>query len=391
MIKPIDNSGGQRALDGTELNVLTTSVGRFIDQHIEPFWQQWAEQGSISREYYCQLGKAGYLGTDLPVEHGGSDAGFYFLAELMKIFCRAGHFAHGGLLLAQHYVVAHLLNNDQATAEQKEQFLEPLITGDIIPALAISESQGGSDLRGTRSHAVSDGAGYVLNGNKTFVSNASIADFFVVLASTNTENGKALTAFLVRSDMPGVEVGRALKKTGMQTGNTAELFLCDVRVSAVNVLGPLGGGISLLKAGMPRERIYAGICATALCETALQWTIDYVKERVLFGKPLSSMQNTRFLLAGLHAEWQIFDAFIDQLITEMAASTLSTEKAAVARLKGAELCTKVVNGCTQLFGGYGFMDEYAIARLASDVRGMGFWGGCNEVMLDVIGRPLLRI
>ena len=378
-------------LNSEEIDAIKASVNRFIQQQVQHNWPTWVEQKTIPRSYIKALGDAGYFSSDLPEAYGGSNAGFAYSAEIIKAFCREGHFVHGGLLISQQLMVAHMLNSPRVSTQIKEQVLTLVAAGDIIPALAMTEPQGGSDLLNIRCEAKRVNNGYIINGSKTFISNAHLADIFILAARTTpiAENRKGLTLFLVDANTPGVEVGNSLSKIGMQAADTAELFLNDVVVSEQSILGELDGGVTLLMEGLPRERCYAGICASAICEGALKLTKDYVNDRVLFGKPMSQLQNTGFEMADMVADWRLLDAFISSAIRQMHYGQLSSEAASIARLKGVQMVMAIVERCALLFGGYGFMAEYPIAQLWSDVRGMAFWGGPNEIMKEIIARQFL--
>ena len=359
----------------------------FVQREVEPFHQQWEEDGQVSREVWLAAGKAGLLGVDVPEEYGGGGVEDYrYNAILTEELVRAG--ASGiGFPLQNDVVAPYLLRlcND----EQKKRWLPGFCSGELITAIAMTEPGTGSDLQGIQTTAVSDGDDFILNGSKTFITNGIMSDLVIVVAKTDPDAGsKGFSLLVVERDMPGFERGRRLKKVGLKAQDTAELSFTDVRVPSANVLGELGQGFIYLMQNLPQERLSIAVGCAAGVERALELTAEYTKERQAFGKPISAFQNTRFELAEMATEAQIARVFVDRCLDEHVAGKLSVTDAAMAKWWTSDLLKRTVDRCVQLHGGYGYMLEYPIAKAFLDARVQSIFGGTNEIMKEIVGRAL---
>lgn len=362
-------------------------VRTFVEREVEPYHEQWEQDGQVSREVWLAAGKAGLLGTDVPEKFGGGGvADFRYNAIITEELARTG--ATGlGFPLQNDVVAPYLLR--LADDEQKRRWLPGFCSGEIITAIAMTEPGTGSDLQGIQTTALRDGSDFIVNGAKTFITNGIMADLVIVVAKTEPDAGsRGFSLLVVERGMPGFERGRRLKKVGLKAQDTAELFFSDVRVPAANLLGELGQGFIYLMRNLPQERLSIAVGCAAGIERALEHTVDYTKQRHAFGKPISAFQNTRFELAEIATEAQIARVFTDRCITEHVAGTLSATDAAMAKWWTSELLKRTVDRCVQLHGGYGYMLEYPIAKAFVDARVQSIFGGTNEIMKEIIGRGL---
>jgi len=360
---------------------------RFVEHEIVPHEQRWAEQQHVDRELWNKAGALGVLCADIPEEYGGAGGSFAHMAALFEELGAAGDTAFG---VHVHLIVAHYLLN-HGTEEQKRRLLPHLADGSMIGAIAMSEPAAGSDLQGIRTRAVQDGDGWVLNGSKIFISNGFLADLIVVVARTDAEAGaRGLSLLLVETrTVEGFRVGRILDKVGQKGQDTCELYFDDVRLPADALLGGVAGkGFAQLMSELPYERTLVGIGAVAAIERALQLTVDYARQRSAFGQKLIDMQNTRFRLAEIKTLAVVARTFIDRCIQQVMDGTLDTATASMAKWYLTDLQCKVVDECVQVFGGYGYMLEYPIARMYVDARVQPIYGGTNEIMKEIIARSL---
>ncbi len=377
----------ERQLFDADHDAFRETVRAFCDKEIVPHHDSWEEAGIVPRELWTAAGQLGLLGFMVPEEHGGGGArDFRFNAVLLEETARA-HASGVGFSLHTDIVSAYLL--DYANDEQKARWLPGFSSGETITAIAMSEPGAGSDLQGIQTTARRDGDAYVLNGQKTFISNGILADLVIVVAKTDPDAGaQGISLIVVERGMPGFERGRNLDKIGLKAQDTAELFFDNVRVPATNLLGEEGQGFVYLMQKLPQERLAIAVIAVAACENVLDETLRYVKERTAFGRPIGSFQNSRFVLAELATEIQIARVFVDRCITELNAGTLTVAEAAMAKWWTTELQKKVVDRCLQLYGGYGFMTEYPIAKAYLDTRVQTIYGGTTEIMKEIIGRTM---
>jgi len=362
-------------------------VRAFIAKDVAPYHEQWERDGMVSREVWLAAGQAGLLGIEIDAKHGGGGSQDYrYYMILGDEFARAG--AHGPGFAVHNDIIGPYLQR-LATPEQCDRWLPGYCSGEIITAIAMSEPGAGSDLQGIATTAVRDGDGYVLNGQKTFISNGLLADLVIVVARTDPQAGfRGISLLMVERGMAGFERGRKLDKIGMAAQDTAELFFNDVRVPAANMLGEEGGGFVALMQNLPRERVAIGATALAGAEKAFEDTLAYCQQRQAFGRPIGKFQHNRFVLAEMATELAVARAFTDKAVMEHNAGRLSNEDASMVKWWDTELCNRVVDRCVQLFGGYGYMREYPVARAYLDSRVQTIFGGTTEIQKEIIGRGL---
>ncbi|GAA1544514.1 acyl-CoA dehydrogenase family protein [Dactylosporangium maewongense] len=359
----------------------------FLAREAVPYNDEWDKAGIVDREVWRKAGAAGLLGMDVDEEHGGGgQKDFRFNAVLVEEIVAAGA---SGLGFGLHNDVVAPYLTDLATEEQRKRWLPGFCSGDIVTAIAMSEPGAGSDLAGVRTSAVRDGDEWVLNGQKTFITNGELADLVVVVAKTDPALGAhGISLFVVESGTPGFTRGRRLEKVGLKANDTAELFFDDCRIPADHLLGQENSGFYHLMANLPRERLGIAVAAVASAEQVLAITLDYAKTRQAFGKPIGSFQHNRFVLAELDTEVTIARTFLNQCIVEQNAGRLTVADAAKAKWWTTELQNKVADRCVQLHGGYGFMMEYPVAKAWLNSRVQTIYGGTTEIMKEIIGRSL---
>jgi len=380
----------ERTLFSSDHESFRDSFRRFVEKEIAPFHAEWEEQGYVDRAVWTKAGENGFLCMSMPEEYGGSEADKIYSVIQFEEIARTG-FTGIGYSLHSEIVAPYLLH--YGTPEQKARFLPKMATGELIGAIAMSEPAAGSDLQGIKSTAIQQADGsYLLNGSKTFITNGWHADLVVVVAKTNpAAGGKGTSLLLVERGMPGFSVGKRLKKMGMKAQDTSELFFDNVRVPAENLLGGAAyenKGFICLMEQLPWERLQIAISAVAAAQAAIDWTVEYVKERKVFGQPVASFQNTRFTLAELQTEVQVARVFVDKCCELICQEKLDTATASMAKYWTTDLQCKVMDECVQLFGGYGYMWEYPITRAYADARVQRIYGGTNEIMKEVITRAM---
>lgn len=380
----------ERTLFSADHEAFRDSFTRFIDKEIAPFHAQWEDQGYVDRAVWNKAGENGFLCMTMPEEYGGSGADKLYSVIQMEALGKAG-FSGIGYCLHSEIVAPYI--EHYGTADQKKRYLPRLASGEMIGAIAMSEPAAGSDLQGIKTTAAlqADGS-YLLNGSKTFITNGWHADLVIVVAKTNPAAGaKGTSLLLIERGMPGFSVGKRLKKMGLKAQDTSELFFDNVRVPADNLLGGAAlenKGFICLMEQLPWERLQIAISAVAASEAAIGLTVDYVKERKVFGQPIASFQNTRFTLAELHTEVQVARVFVDKCTEQLLQDKLDTATASMAKYWCSDLQCKVMDECVQLFGGYGYMWEYPITRAYADARVQRIYGGTNEIMKEVITRSM---
>jgi alkylation response protein AidB-like acyl-CoA dehydrogenase len=362
------------------------SVRRFIDREIVPHHERWEEQGKVDRELWVKAGAAGLLCPNLPEEYGGCGPDYRFNAVITEEMARAG--ATGpGFSIHSDMVATYIATF--GTPEQKAQWLPRMVSGEVIGALGLTEPSAGSDLKGILCRAVRDGDDYVINGQKVYISNGQLCDLIVLACKTDPAAGaKGMSFILVEADRPGFKRGRNLKKIGLKAQDTSELFFDNVRVPATNLLGQEGGAFAMAMSKLAEERLTIAVSAIVVAETALQWTVDYTRDRKAFGQSIGEFQNTRFKLAELSAEILAKRVFVDRCIELLLEKKLDAVDAAAAKMLSTELQCRTVDECLQFFGGYGYMLEYPIARAYIDSRVRRIAGGSSEIMREIIGRRL---
>ena len=375
-----------RTVFGPDHEIFRASVAKFMDQEIAPHHDGWEKDGVVPREAWAKAGEAGLLCADMPEEYGGAGADFLMSAIVIEEQARIG--ASGpGFSLHSDIVAPYILHH--GSEAQKKTWLPRMARGEIITAIAMTEPGTGSDLQGVKTRAVMDGNEYLLNGQKTFITNGLNADLVIVVAKTDPKKGAEGTSlFLVEASAEGYSRGRNLEKIGLKAQDTSELFFEDVRLPPENMLGQEGGGFFALMQELPRERLLIAITAVAASEAALRWTVQYTKERKAFGRQIAQFQNTRFKLAEMKAEVAMARVFVDRCMVLQNEGALDVETAAMAKLTTTELQCRVMDECLQLHGGYGYMWEYPIARAWADARVQRIYGGTSEIMKELIARTL---
>ena len=371
-----------------DLVLLEEQARRFLASELVPHIDKWTEDGIMERSAWNKLGQAGLLCAAMPEEYGGAGGTFAHETVINRAIAHAGLDSIGAPLHSG-IVAPYILN--YGTSEQKKKWLPKLATGELIGAIAMSEPGTGSDLQGVRTTAKKSGNGYVLNGSKTFITNGQHANLIIVVAKTDTgEGAKGVSLMVVEADnAAGFRRGRKLRKLGLDSADTSELFFEDVQLPPENLLGAEEGqGFAQLMNDLPRERLIVAVHAQAMIERALALTLDYVKQRQAFGKKIIEFQNTQFVLAECKSEATIGRVFHDHCIERYLAGALDTVTASMAKYWLTDLQGKVIDRCLQLFGGYGYMEEFPISRMYRDARVMRIYAGTNEIMKVVIARSL---
>ncbi|MCA9949703.1 MAG: acyl-CoA dehydrogenase family protein [Anaerolineales bacterium] len=370
-----------------EHDMFRDAVRRFVNQEIAPHHEEWEKAGIVPRDIWLKAGEYGFLCMDVPEEYGGGGIEDFrynviFTEELMRVGATGPGFGlHNDVNMP--YFLSY------ATEEQKQRWLPKMCSGEMITAIGMTEPNAGSDLAGIKTTAVRQGNHYILNGQKTFITNGILSDAVIVVAKTDPEAGhRGISLLIVERGMEGFERGRNLEKIGLKAQDTAELYFNNVKVPANNLLGDEGQGFIYLMSQLPQERLSVAVIAVAACEAALEMTIQYCKERTAFGRPIGKFQNTRFKLAEMKTETEIARVFVDRCIMELNAGKLTAEEAAMAKWWTTELQKRLVDQCLQLHGGYGYMLEYPIARLYLDTRVQTIYAGTTEIMKEIIGRSL---
>jgi len=368
------------------------SYRTFLEREVvgdEGRYGEWERAGIVPREVFALAGRGGFLGMAVPERHGGAgvqDFRFNLIVGEEAQYAGVGSFGLG-ITLQNDICLPYFLS--YCTEQQSERWLGGIASGELITAIAMTEPGIGSDLAGMSARATREGEHYVLNGTKTFITNGINADLVIVAAKTDpAERHRGISLIVVERGTEGFSRSRKLEKIGQHAQDTAELSFADARVPVENLLGEEGEGFRYLVSNLPQERLSIAASAVAACEAALEWTLDYVRERHAFGQPIGSFQNSRFTLAELRTETDIARAFIDRCAQALDAGELTPEDAAMAKWWCTEVQGRVLDRCVQLHGGYGYMLEYPIARAFADARVTRIYGGTNEIMKEIIGRSL---
>ncbi|MDA0635035.1 acyl-CoA dehydrogenase family protein [Nonomuraea sp. MCN248] len=376
----------ERDLFDEEHLLFRETVREFMTREVAPHHDQWEKDGIVPRDVWKKAGEVGMFGFSVPEEYGGAGIkDFRYNAVIVEELIGKGA---SGLGFSLHNDVMAPYLVDLTDDGQKERWLPGFVSGELITAIAMTEPGAGSDLQGIRTTAVREGDHYVVNGQKTFITNGINADLVVVVAKTDPSAGaRGVTLLVVERGMEGFGRGRNLDKIGMKAQDTAELFFENVRVPVANRLGAEDGqGFFQLMNNLPQERMSIAVAAVAAAETVLAETIEYCKNRQAFGRNLGSFQNTRFVLAELATETEIARHYVDKCVLALNAGTLTAVDAAKAKWWTTELQTKVIDRCLQLHGGYGYMMEYPVAKAWLDSRVQTIYGGTTEIMKEIIGR-----
>jgi alkylation response protein AidB-like acyl-CoA dehydrogenase len=380
----------KRTLYSEDHEAFREAFRSFVDKEIVPHHERWDADGIVPRELFTTAGAAGFLGIDIPEEYGGGGVkDFRFNAVEAEELMRSGAAAAGlGLTLHNDIVLPYFLA--YCDDEQKRRWLPGIASGELITGIAMTEPGIGSDLASMSTTAIRDGDHYVVNGAKTFITNGINADLMITAVKTDpSQKHKGMSLLVLERGMEGFERGRNLDKLGQHAQDTAELSFTDVKVPVANLLGgEEGQGFTQLVTNLPQERLSIGIAAVAAARTALNTTLEYVKERKAFGKPVGSFQNSKFVLAEMDTEIDIAEHYTDDCVRALNAGELTAVDASKAKYWCTELQGRVVDKCLQLHGGYGYMNEYPIAKAYADARITRIYGGTTEIMKEVIGRGL---
>ena len=375
-----------RTLFQEEHDMWRNYVRRFVETEIVPFHAQWEQDGIVPRELWRKAGEQGLLCCTVPEAYGGLGLDYLFDVVVFEELWRVG--ASGpGFLIHTDLVATYILSF--GTEEQKTFWLPKMVKGEAIGSLGMTEPHAGSDLKAVRTQAVREGDEFVINGQKVFISNGQLCDLVVLATKTDSAAGaKGVTLFLVESSREGFKRGRNLEKLGMRAQDTSELFFDNVRIPATNILGEEGRGFPQMMTKLPQERLAQAIRSATVIEAVIEWTADYTAERRAFGKTISDFQNTQFVLADLKARSVMARVFTDKCIDLFMKGELDPVDAAIAKMVTSELHCEAVDKCLQLFGGWGYMWEYPIARAYADARVVKIAGGSIEIMKTIIAREL---
>ena len=365
------------------------SVRSFLDREVNPSWDKYIEAKQFPREMWLAFGRQGLLGLEIPEQYGGSAAGDFrynavLCEELGKVSMSLGS-CHG---IHADIVAPYLV--ELTTEEQRDRWLPGFVSGEILTAIGMTEPSGGSDLAALKTTAVRDGDDWILNGSKTFITNGYSADLVVVAARTDPDatRGRGISLFGVEAGMEGFSRGRKLDKVGQDESDTAELFFEDVRVPDANLIGEPNQGFVHMMTWLPQERLSNAIGNIAQAAQILDETLEYVKERKAFGQPIGSFQYNKFLIAELVTKIDVTRGFLDNAVLAHTKGELSAVDAAKVKWWCADVQNEVLDACVQLYGGYGYMNEYRVARAWRDARVSKIWAGSNEIMKELIGRDL---
>jgi alkylation response protein AidB-like acyl-CoA dehydrogenase len=376
----------ERTLFREEHNIFRESVRRFVEREIVPFHAQWEKNGIVPRELWLKAGSEGLLCCTVPEQYGGLGLDYLFDVVVFEELWRVG--ASGpGFLIHTDLVATYILSF--GTEEQKRTWLPKMVRGQAIGSLGMTEPHAGSDLKAIRTRATRDRNDYVINGQKVFISNGQLCDILVLATKTDSHAGaKGITLFLVEGDREGFRRGKNLEKLGMHAQDTSELFFDNVRVPASNMLGQEGRGFAHMMTKLAQERLAQAIRSALVTETIIEWTVDYTSQRKAFGKTIADFQNTQFKLAELQTEATVARVFTDKCIDLFMQGKLDPVEAAMAKMFTANLHCKAADECLQLFGGWGYMWEYPIARAYADARVIKIAGGSIEIMKTIIAKRL---
>ncbi len=379
----------QRTIFDSTHDMFREAFRSFVDKEIAPHYEDWDRAGIVDRDLFTKAGASGFLCMDAPESYGGGGVKDFRFNQIISEELQYSSFAGGGLGLTLHNDICLPYYLNLANEEQKQRWLPGIISGELITAIAMTEPAIGSDLASMSTTAIRDGDRYILNGAKTFITNGINSDIVIVAAKTDpTQKHKGMSLLVVERGMAGFERGRNLDKVGQHAQDTAELFFTDVEVPVENLLGTEGQGFMHLVTNLPQERLSIAVSGVAAAQAALNWTVEYCKERIAFGQPIGSFQNSRFKLAEMKTAIEVATQYTDQCVLALNDGTLSADDAAMAKWWCTELQKKVVDQCVQLHGGYGYMREYPIARAYADARITTIYGGTTEIMKEIIGRGM---
>ena len=376
-------------LDASEKALFRESVKKFLDAEVEPHYEAWEKNEIWPRELWNKLGENGFLCVDMSSEYGGFDASFELSCVVVEEVSRAGYGALASGISVHSDIVAPYIMH-LGSEEQKQRWLPGMVSGEIVGAIGMTEPGAGSDLQGMKTSAEKDGDEFVINGQKTFITNGQHADLIVLAAKTDPKQGaKGVTLFTVDCHLEGYQKGRNLEKMGLHSGDTSEIFFQDVRVSSKEMLGGEGNGFANLMNELPRERLILAVGCVAAAEGMLDITVEYTLERQAFGAPIAKLQNTKFVLADMKTEIELNKALVEKYVARYVGGDLTPVEASMSKLAASEMQGRVADQCVQLFGGYGYMREYPISRAYLDARIQRIYGGTSEIMKELISRSLV--
>lgn len=376
-------------LDVAEKELFRDSIAKFLEKEVEPHYEAWEDAGIWPRDLWNKMGENGFLCVDVPEAYGGFGASFELSCVVVEEISKGGYGALASGVSVHSDIVAPYIRN-LGSEQQKSHWLPKMVSGEAVGAIGMTEPGAGSDLQSMSTSAIKDGDDYVINGQKTFITNGQHADVLVLATKTDPKLGaKGMTLFTVDCQLAGYEKGRNLEKMGLHSGDTSELFFNDVRVPASEILGGEGKGFFNLMNELPRERLILGVGCVAAADGMLNWTIDYVMERKAFGVSVATFQNTRYVLADIKTEIELNRAMAEKYTAKFIEGELTSEEASMCKLAASEMQGKVADRCVQLFGGYGYMKEYKISRAFVDARIQRIYGGTSEIMKELISRSLV--
>jgi len=378
----------KRTIYDEDHEAFRSSVKEFLDREVVPHLEEHAQEKAVPRDFWTAAGKQGFLGLEIPEEYGGSEAGDYrFNAVLTEELAKVNMTLPSCVGIHADIVAPYLV--ELTTEEQRKRWLPGVAAGELLTAIGMTEPSGGSDLAALKTTAVRDGDDWILNGSKTFITNGGSADLVVVAARTSPEKkARGISLFGVDTTAEGYSVGRVLDKVGQDESDTAELAFDDVRVSHDDLIGELDTGFISMMQFLPQERLGSAVTNLAHAAQILAETVAYAQERTAFGQPIGSFQNTQFLLADLVTRVEVTQAYVDQCVLAHTRGELTAVDAAKAKWWTSQVQNDVLDHCVQLFGGYGYMNEYLVCRMFADARVQRIYGGTNEVMKELISRSL---
>jgi alkylation response protein AidB-like acyl-CoA dehydrogenase len=379
----------RRDLFESDHEIFRSTAREFVEREVTPNVAKWESEGRVDKEMFRKAGSAGLLGMAVPEEHGGGGVSDFRFNVVIGEELMRGDAMASGMCITLHNDVClpyflHLCDD-----EQSDRWMPGLVSGDLMSAIAMTEPGAGSDLAGIKTTAIRDGDVYLVNGSKTFITNGINADLVITAVKTNPdERHSGMSLLVIEDGMDGFSRGRNLEKVGLHAQDTAELFFHDVRVPVGNRLGEEGMGFVYLMENLPQERLSLATGSIAHAEIAFEWTLAYVKERQAFGQPIGTFQTIKHEMAEMRTELDIARTYVDRQILALNAGELSAEEAAKAKWWVTELEKRVIDRCLQLFGGWGYMEEYPIAKAYRDSRVQTIYGGTTEIMKEIIGRSL---
>lgn len=379
----------RRDLFEADHELFRSTVREFVEREVTPNVTKWETEGKVDKEMFRKAGKAGLLGMAVPAEHGGGGVDdFRFNVVIVEELMR-GEAMASGMCITLHNDVCLPYFTKLCNDAQGRRWMPGLVSGDLMSAIAMTEPGAGSDLAAIKTTAIRDGDDYVVNGSKTFITNGINSDVVITAVKTDPEERHSgMSLFVIEDGMEGFSRGRNLEKIGLHAQDTAELFFDDVRVPVSNRLGEEGMGFVYLMENLPQERLSLATGSVAHAEMAFEWTLEYVKERQAFGQTVGSLQSVKHTMAEMRTELDIAQTYVDRQVLALNRGELSAEEAAKAKWWVTEMEKRVVDRCLQLFGGWGYMEEYPIARAYRDTRVQTIYGGTTEIMKEIIGRSL---